>query len=103
MTEENQRMEEQKEVRPEAGQKEREKAGANAEAETEGRSMSEPVQTAGKERRGFLQDNTGVGVVEIILILVVLIALVLIFKDQLTGMVEKAMAALEKSMEGILS
>jgi len=50
-----------------------------------------------------LNSNAGVGVIEIILILVVLIALVLIFKNQLTGMVEKAMAALEKSMDGILS
>ncbi|MCH5273274.1 MAG: holin, BlyA family protein [Lachnospiraceae bacterium] len=56
-----------------------------------------------QKKRGFLQNNTGVGVVEIILILVVLIALVLIFKDQLTAIVEKAMSALEKSVDGILS
>lgn len=55
------------------------------------------------EKKGFLHNNAGVGVVEIILILVVLVALVVIFKDQLTGMVEKAMSALEKSMDGILS
>lgn len=48
-------------------------------------------------------NNAGVGVVEIILILVVLVALVLIFKNQLTDMVQKAMSALEKSMDGILS
>lgn len=35
----------------------------------------------------FLKDESGVGVVEIILILVVLIALVLIFKTQLTNLV----------------
>lgn len=56
-----------------------------------------------QKKRGFWLNNAGVGVVEIILILVVLVALVLIFKDQLTAMVEKAMEALEKSMEGILS
>lgn len=55
------------------------------------------------DQRGLLHNNAGVGVVEIILILVVLVALVVIFKDQLTGMVEKAMSALEKSMDGILS
>ncbi len=58
--------------------------------------------TEENKRKGFLQDNTGVGVVEIILILVVLIALVLIFKDQLTLIVEKAMSALEKSVDKIL-
>lgn len=47
-------------------------------------------------------NNAGVGVIELILILVVLVALVLVFKEQLTGMVERAMAALEKSMERIL-
>ncbi|MCD8347834.1 MAG: holin, BlyA family protein [Lachnospiraceae bacterium] len=35
----------------------------------------------------FLQEEEGVGVVEIILILVVLISLVLIFKEQLTSIV----------------
>ena len=35
----------------------------------------------------FLKDESGVGVVELILILVVLISLVLIFKSQLTTIV----------------
>jgi len=56
-----------------------------------------------EEKRSFLSDNRGVGVVEVILILVVLIALVLIFKEQLGAMVTKAMDALEKSMNEILS
>ena len=61
---------------------------------------------AGYEKKacGCLKgNNAGVGMVEIILILVVLVALVLIFKNQLTDMVQKAMSALEKSMDGILS
>lgn len=37
--------------------------------------------------RAFLKEEGGVGVVEIILILVVLIGLVLIFKSQLTSLV----------------
>jgi len=36
----------------------------------------------------ILKDDSGVGVVEIILILVVLIALVVIFKEQLTTLVQ---------------
>ncbi|SDY46498.1 Putative Flagellin, Flp1-like, domain [Lachnobacterium bovis DSM 14045] len=37
----------------------------------------------------FLREEDGVGVVEMILILVVLIGLVLIFKEQLTSIVNK--------------
>ena len=55
------------------------------------------------KKRGFWSDNRGVGVVEVILILVVLVALVLIFKEQLGNMVTKAMEALEKSMNEVLS
>lgn len=40
-----------------------------------------------REVRDFWEEEDGVGVVEIILILVVLIGLVLIFKDQLTTLV----------------
>lgn len=54
-------------------------------------------------KKCLFSDNRGVGVVEVILILVVLIALVLIFKEQLGAMVTKAMDALEKSMNEILS
>ena len=53
--------------------------------------------------KNILRNNKGVGVVEVILILVVLIALVLIFKERLGSMVTKAMEALEKSMNEVLS
>lgn len=39
------------------------------------------------EAKQFWEEEDGVGVVELILILVVLIGLVLIFKDQLTSLV----------------
>jgi len=39
--------------------------------------------------RNFLKDERGIGTVEMILILVVLIALVLIFKEKLTDLVNK--------------
>ena len=66
--------------------------------------MAEMSETTEPETEGrLLRDNRGVGVVEIILILVVLIALVLVFKEQLSAMVTKAMSALEKSVEKVLS
>lgn len=38
--------------------------------------------------KGFIREENGIGTVEMILILVVLIGLVLIFKSQLTDLVE---------------
>jgi Flp pilus assembly pilin Flp len=42
-----------------------------------------------EELRSFAEDEEAVGVVEVILILVVLIGLVLIFKDRLTKLVKQ--------------
>ena len=46
--------------------------------------------------REFLWEEDAVGVVEIILILVVLIALVMIFKDQLTSLVKNILSKITK-------
>ena len=51
----------------------------------------------------FKQDNVGVGVVEIILILAVLIALVLVFKDQIENIVEKAFKVITGDVSSVLS
>ena len=39
-----------------------------------------------KKMNEFLRDESGIGVVELILVLVVLIGLVVIFRDQLTSL-----------------
>ena len=49
----------------------------------------------------FLQEEEAVGVVEIILILVVLIGLVMIFKDQLTSLVENILSKITKQSNSI--
>ena len=49
----------------------------------------------------FLEDQDGVGVVEIILILVVLIGLVLIFKSQLTSLVNDIFSRIISQSSGI--
>lgn len=49
----------------------------------------------------FIQEEDGIGVVEIILILVVLIALVAVFKDELTELVDKIFNKINSSAEGI--
>lgn len=40
-----------------------------------------------EESEGFLKDNRGIGVIEMVLILVVLVGLVLIFKNQLNSII----------------
>ena len=43
-----------------------------------------------QEMKRFCEEESGVGVVEIILVLVVIVGLILIFKKQLTSLVNKA-------------
>ena len=45
------------------------------------------IGTFMRATKGFRKDDRGIGVVELILILVVLIGLVVIFRDQLTSLV----------------
>lgn len=49
----------------------------------------------------FLKDESGMGVVEIILIIVVLIAMVLIFKKQITTLVENIWKSINESAKKI--
>ena len=49
----------------------------------------------------FLQEEDGVGVVEIILILVALIGLVIIFKEQLTELVQSILSKIAKQSNSI--
>ena len=51
--------------------------------------------------REFLWEEDAVGVVEIILILVVLISLVMIFKDQLTSLVKNILSKITKQSNSI--
>ena len=51
--------------------------------------------------RDFLYEEDAVGVVEIILILVVLIGLVIIFKDQLTSLVKNILSKITKQSNSI--
>ena len=51
--------------------------------------------------REFVQEEDAVGVVEIILILVVLIGLVMIFKDQLTSLVKNILSKITKQSNSI--
>lgn len=51
--------------------------------------------------RNFMREEEAVGVVEIILILVVLIGLVIIFKDQLTKLVKSILSKIAKQSNSI--
>lgn len=51
---------------------------------------------------GFWKEEEGIGVVEIILILVVLIALVLLFKNKITSVVNNAFQSFDRDSGSIL-
>lgn len=50
----------------------------------------------------FMEDNRGIGIVEMILILVVLIAVVLIFKTQITAIIESAFSSIKGNADAII-
>lgn len=54
-----------------------------------------------KLAREFMAEEDAVGVVEIILILVVLISLVVIFKEQLTSLVKNILSKITKQSNSI--
>ena len=51
--------------------------------------------------KSFWQDASGVGVVEIILILVVLISLVLLFKEQITSLVKTTLTKIKNQATSV--
>ena len=57
--------------------------------------------TTKDEIRAFCKEEDGVGVVEIILILVVLISLVLLFKSQLTSLVTNILKKITSQANGV--
>lgn len=63
--------------------------------------IAEP-KGAGNMLRLFWREEEGVGVIEIVLILVVLIGLVLVFKEQITAIVNNAFTAISGSAGKII-
>lgn len=51
----------------------------------------------------FFSDEQGMGVVEVILIMVVLIAMVAIFREQISNLVESIWKSINKGAKGIYS
>ncbi len=51
----------------------------------------------------FLEEEDGIGVVEIILILVILIALVLLFKTEITSIVKNAFSTIKSDSKDIIN
>ncbi|MBE5941507.1 MAG: hypothetical protein E7264_03085 [Lachnospiraceae bacterium] len=49
----------------------------------------------------FLKDESGMGVVEVILIIVVLIAIVIVFQEQITDLVDKIWKSINQSAKKI--
>ena len=56
-----------------------------------------------QEIKTFLREEDGIGVIEIVLILVVLIGLVIIFKKQITTLLEGIFKEIEKQSKEVYS
>lgn len=52
--------------------------------------------------RRLIEDESGVGVIEVVLILVVLIGLVAIFRDQINDLINTIFESINSQAEGIL-
>ena len=59
------------------------------------------MQVIKRAWRDFLTDESGMGVVEIILIIVVLIAMVIVFKEQITELVNNIWKSINQSAKKI--
>ncbi len=55
----------------------------------------------GEEIYGLMSDNRGIGVVEIVLILVVLVALVIIFKDKIMEIINDAFSSISSGADSL--
>ncbi len=53
------------------------------------------------ELRGFLAEEDGIGVIEVVLILVVLVGLVIIFKKQITTLLNGIFKEIEKQTKEV--
>lgn len=51
----------------------------------------------------FIKEDDGVGTVEVVLLLVVIVALVVIFRKQIKGIVEKAMNKVNEDSESVIN
>ena len=55
----------------------------------------------GKEWMAFLREEDGLGVIEVVLILVVVIGLVILFKKQITDLLESIFKEIEKQSKEV--
>ena len=55
-----------------------------------------------ERKKTLWEDEAGIGVVEVILILVVLIALVLIFKNQIVALVQSLFSSISSGVDAIV-
>ncbi len=55
----------------------------------------------GKEWLAFLKEEDGLGVIEVVLILVVVIGLVILFKKQITDLLESIFKEIEKQSKEV--
>ena len=63
--------------------------------------MKEVLQKAKSGVTAFLADESGMGTIEVILIIVVLIGLVMVFKKEISGLVQEIISHIKSDAETI--
>lgn len=51
----------------------------------------------------FIKEDDGVGTVEVVLLLVIIVALVVLFRKQIKGIVDKAMTRVKEDSETVIN
>ena len=64
--------------------------------------MKKRLQKIKDTFKGLMEDQSGIGVVEIILILVIVIGLVLIFKNEITSIINSAFDSIKSDSGALL-
>jgi hypothetical protein len=66
-----------------------------------GNSMKKKLQKVASEARAFWQDESGMGTIEVVLIIVVLVGLVIVFKKQISGLVKDIISHIKSDAQTV--
>ena len=64
--------------------------------------MKQMEERKGNSLQALLMDDSGVGVVEVVLILVVIVTLVIIFRDQITDLIDRIFGGLNSGVDTLM-
>lgn len=63
--------------------------------------MKKKLQKVASEARAFWRDESGMGTIEVVLIIVVLVGLVIVFKKQISGLVKDIISYIKSDAQTV--